>query len=225
MVSSPSRYTVKDVMTSTVVAVPRDAPFKEIATVMRQRRITGVPVLDSRNRVLGVVTEADLLRKEELRDKEPMLLDEQQRLGDYAKAGAVNAADLMTSPAITTTSAATLPQAARLMAVHGYKRLPVVDDAGVLRGIISRADLLKVFLRPDDDIASEIRREVVNRLFPLSRHSINVDVSQGHATLQGLVEDIEPLPLAERLTQAVEGVVDVRCHLAATQQATDNPPP
>ncbi len=225
MVSSPSRYTVEDVMTSTVVAVTRDAPFKEIATAMRQRYITGVPVLDNRKRVLGVVSEADLLRKEELRDKEPMLLDEQQRLGDYAKAGAVSAADLMTSPAVTITSAATLPQAARLMAVHGYKRLPVVDDAGVLCGIISRADLLKVFLRPDDDIASEIRREVVNRLFPLSRHSISVDVSQGHATLQGVVDDVTPVPLAERLAQAVEGVVEVHCHLVTTKQTTTSSSP
>lgn len=225
MVSSPSRYTVKDVMTETVVAVLRDAPFKEIATAMRQRHITGLPVLDRHNRVLGVVSEADLLRKEELRNREPTLLDEQQRLGDYAKADAVNAADLMTSPAVTTTAAATLPQAARLMAVHGYKRLPVVDDTGVLCGIVSRADLLKVFLRPDDDIASEIRRDVVNRLFPLSRHSISVEVNQGHATLRGVVDDLGQLPVAERLTQAVEGVVDVRCHLTTTRGTTSNPPP
>ena len=155
-------HTVNDVMTSTVVAVGLEAQFKEIVTAMRQWRVTSVPVLEGEGQVVGVVSEADLLPKEELRDKEPTLIDQKERLTDYAKAGAVTARDLMSSPAVTVLKEATLPEAARLMARHQVKRLPVVDGRGLLKGIVSRADLLKVFLRTDDDLAGEVRRDVGN---------------------------------------------------------------
>ncbi|MEU0735228.1 BON domain-containing protein, partial [Streptomyces lavendulocolor] len=110
---------------------------------------------------------------------------------------------------------ATLPRAARLMAEHRVKRLPVVDEQGILKGIVSRSDLLKVFLRTDDDLASEVRRDVVDRFFPVSRGGIRVDVDNGCVTLTGSVRDATLIPVAERLTRAVEGVVDVRCDLVA----------
>ncbi|MFJ6939714.1 BON domain-containing protein [Streptomyces sp. NPDC101132] len=102
------------------------------------------------------------------------------------------------------------------MAEHRVKRLPVVDADGTLVGIVSRADLLEVFLRSDDDLVSEIRREVVDRLFPLSRKAVKVTVTQGVATLTGEVRDEHLIPLAERTARAVEGVVDVRCRLRAS---------
>ncbi|AWZ09984.1 hypothetical protein DRB96_01645 [Streptomyces sp. ICC1] len=80
-------------------------------------------------------------------------------------------------------------------------------------GIVSRADLLKVFLRPDDDLAAEIRGEVVDRLFPVSHRGVKVDVTHGVATLTGSVRDTQLIPVATRLSQAVEGVVSVNCHL------------
>ncbi|MGA5421491.1 CBS domain-containing protein [Streptomyces lavendulocolor] len=210
-----SPHTVNDVMTSTVVAVGLDAQFKEIVAAMRKWRVTAVPVLEGEGRVVGVVSEADLLAKEELRDEELTMTGQKQHLADYAKAGAVTARDLMSAPAVTVAAGATLPRAARLMAEHRVKRLPVVDEQGILKGIVSRSDLLKVFLRTDDDLASEVRRDVVDRFFPVSRGGIRVDVEKGCVTLTGSVRDATLIPVAERLTRAVEGVVDVRCDLIA----------
>lgn len=106
------------------------------------------------------------------------------------------------------------------MADRHIKRLPVVDADGTLKGIVSRADLLKVFLRTDEDLATEIRDTVVDRLFPLSREAVEVTVVQGIATLTGGVADPDLIPLAERLTGSVEGIVDVRCRLNHPAEAS-----
>ncbi|MFE3493106.1 CBS domain-containing protein [Streptomyces sp. NPDC059175] len=216
MVSTP--YTVGDVMTRTVVAVEREAPFKEIVAAMEQWKVTAVPVVEGEGRVVGVVSEADLLPKEEFRDTEPGLIEQMRNLGDTAKAGAVRAGDLMTTPAVTIRADAPLPQAARTMIRQRIKRLPVVDADGTLQGILSRADLLKVFLRPDDDLADEVRREVVDRLFPVSRHGVRVDVTDGVVTLTGTVRDGTLIPVAARLAHAVDGVVEVKCLLTCPQE-------
>ncbi|MFE1383395.1 CBS domain-containing protein [Streptomyces sp. NPDC058740] len=208
-------FTVADVMTNKVVAVLPGAEFKEIVTAMERWKVTAVPVVEGEGRVLGVVSEADLLLKEEFHDHRLGLIEQMRRLDATAKAGSHRAEDLMTSPAVTVVPEASLPRAARLMATHHVKRLPVVDASGVIQGIVSRADLLKVFLRSDDDLAAEVRRDVVEQLFPLSRHRIDVHVDDGVVTLSGEVRDSTRIALAERLSQAVEGVVDVRCELTA----------
>ncbi|WP_405628336.1 CBS domain-containing protein [Streptomyces sp. NBC_01174] len=208
-----SPHRVSDVMTRTVVAVGLDARFKEIVTAIDQWQVTAVPVLEGEGRVVGVVSEADLLPKEELREEDATMIGQRDRLTDYAKAGALTARDLMSSPAVTVPLDATLPEAARLMARHEIKRLPVVDGEGVLKGIVSRADLLKVFLRTDEEIAAEVREEVVDRLFPVSRRNVRVEVAEGRVTITGAVRDASLIPVAERLAGAVEGVVDATCHL------------
>ncbi|MGW1316403.1 CBS domain-containing protein [Streptomyces sp. NPDC002426] len=208
-----SPHRVSDVMTRTVVAVGLDARFKEIVTAIDQWQVTAVPVLEGEGRVVGVVSEADLLPKEELREEDATMIGQRDRLTDYAKAGALTARDLMSSPAVTVPLDATLPEAARLLARHGIKRLPVVDGEGVLKGIVSRADLLKVFLRTDEEIAAEVREEVVDRLFPVSRRNVSVEVADGRVTITGTVRDASLIPVAERLAGAVEGVVDAACHL------------
>lgn len=121
----------------------------------------------------------------------------------------------MTSPAVTVAPEASLPQAARLMASHHVKRLPVVGTSGTIQGIVSRSDLLKVFLRPDEDLAAEVRSDVVEHFFPLSQSQVDVRVDAGVVTLSGEVRDSTLIPLAARLARAVEGVVDVRCELTA----------
>lgn len=173
--------------------------------------VAAVPVIEGEGHVVGVVSEADLLRKEEFHGHRIGLIEQMYRPGDTIKAGAVRAEELMTSPAITVKPEVSLPQAARLMAGQRVKRLPVVDADGNLKGIVSRADLLKVFLRSDDELALEIRREVVNRLFPAS--SVIVSVTWGVATLTGRVRDATLIPVAARLAQSVEGVVGVECRL------------
>ncbi|MDR6975982.1 CBS domain-containing protein [Streptomyces sp. 3330] len=206
-------HIVSDVMTQTVVAVGRDAQFKEIVRTMEQWSVSAIPVLEGEGRVIGVVSEADLLPKEEFRDSDPSLFDQRGRLSDVAKAGAATAGDLMSTPAVTVRPGATLAQAARIMAVRHVKRLPVVDDVGILQGIVSRADLLKVFLRSDEDIEEEVRRTVVSYLFPAFSHAVHVEVHDGVVTLRGRIRDTSLIPVAARLVRAVEGVVDVEPHL------------
>ncbi|MGV9343584.1 CBS domain-containing protein [Streptomyces spiralis] len=209
-----SQYTVGDVMTPTVVALAGGATFKEIARTMRQWGVSAMPVLDGFGRVVGVVSEADLLRKEEFRDSDPDWPGERPRPADAARARAVTAEELMSTPAVTVHPGAGLARAARLMARHGVKRLPVVGDDGVLTGIVSRCDLLKVFLRSDEDIAEEVRRQVVAGRFPVTPDALRVTVREGVVTLTGRVPDTSLMPLAVRLVRSVEGVVDVRCLLA-----------
>ncbi|MEV8550189.1 CBS domain-containing protein [Streptomyces glaucescens] len=210
-----SPHIVSDVMTHTVVAVGRDASFKEIVELMRQWRVSALPVLAGEGRVIGVVSEADLLPKEEFRDSDPDRFTQMRRLPDLAKAGALTAGELMSTPAVTVHADATLAQAARVMAQRQVKRLPVVNGEGLLEGVVSRGDLLKVFLRSDDDIAEEVRREIVAALFPPPLPRVRVDVSDGVVTLTGRVGNTALVPVAARLARAVEGVVDVECHLTS----------
>ncbi|MFB9350478.1 CBS domain-containing protein [Streptomyces heliomycini] len=216
-------HIVSDVMTQTVVAVGRDAPFKEIVRTMEQWKVSAMPVLEGEGRVVGVVSEADLLPKEEFRDNDPILFEQRRRLSDVAKAGAVTAAELMSAPAITVHPDATLAQAARIMAVRHVKRLPVVDDVGMLQGLVSRADLLKVFLRPDEEIEEEVRRTVVSYLFPAVSHALHVNVHEGVVTLRGHIQDTSLISVAVRLVRAVEGVVDVEPRLTGEPADRDGP--
>ncbi|WP_426367906.1 CBS domain-containing protein [Streptomyces sp. E-08] len=216
-------FTVADVMTRKVVAVLPGAEFKEIVTAMERWKVTAVPVVEGEGRVVGVVSEADLLVKEEFHDHRLGLVEQMRHLDATAKAGSRRAEDLMTSPAVTVAPEASLPQAARLMAAHHVKRLPVVDTTGAIQGIVSRADLLKVFLRPDDDLAAEVRHDVIEQLFPLSHRKVGVRVDAGVVTLSGEVGDSALIPLAARLARAVEGVVDVRCDLSARGRTQPHP--
>lgn len=213
--TEPHRYTVADVMTRTVVTVTAGAEFKEIVAAMHKWKVSAVPVIEGEGRVVGVVSEADLLLKEEFHEHRLGLIEQWQRQGDTAKAGSTRAAELMTSPAVTVRAGATLSQAARLMAGKRVKRLPVVSAGGTLEGIVSRGDLLKVFLRSDEDLAAQIRREVVVPLFPLSHRDVTISVTAGVVTLSGAVRDSRLIPVAARLAEGVEGVVGVACELTA----------
>ncbi|MFF1296346.1 MULTISPECIES: CBS domain-containing protein [unclassified Streptomyces] len=202
---SESPYTVSDVMTHTVVAVGSEAPFKEIVELLDQWKVSAVPVLAGEGRVVGVVSEADLLPKEEVRDSDDV------EFAERAKAGAVTAGELMSAPAVTVHADATVAEAARIMARRHVKRLPVVDRIGILQGVVSRSDLLKVFLRTDAEIAGEIRHSVLNRL-PVTT-PLTVEVSEGVVTLGGSMPERGLEPVLARAMRAVEGVVDVRVEL------------
>ncbi|WP_438295501.1 CBS domain-containing protein [Streptomyces sp. HUAS TT7] len=207
-----SQYTVSDVMTHTAVAVGRKASYKEIVEVMHEWKVSALPVLEGEGRVVGVVSEADLLVKEQFRRADPVPLE---RAEEAAKAAAVLAEDLMSSPAVTVHPAATVSEAARIMARKGVKRLPVVNDIGMLEGVVSRSDLLKVFLRPDEEIEDEIRTAVLGELTPPAH--IACSVKEGIATLRiGRRGNRALVPLLARAVRAVEGVVDVRTQLEGT---------
>lgn len=215
-----SPHIVRDVMTRDVAVVGRDAAFKDIVRTLQDRQVSALPVVDGGGRVLGVVSEADLLHKEEFRDSDPDQYTQLRRLSDLAKAGSVTAGELMTRPALTVTADATLAQAARTMARARVKRLPVVDADGRLEGVVSRVDLLKVFLRGDEEIAEEVRREVVAYLFPEPGPAVRVDVLDGVVRLGGQIRDKSLVPVAARLVRAVEGVVDVVFELDGKDTST-----
>lgn len=206
MYNSPR--TVGDVMTHKVVAVSPDTTFKEIVATLEKWEVSAVPVLQGDGRVVGMVSEADLLHKEQLRDSEPGRFGSVHTLSDVTKAEAVTAGHLMTSPAVCVHTGTTLAQAARVMAQRGVKRLPVTDAEDRLSGIVSRGDLLGVFLRPDPEIAAEVREEVVHALFP-DEAGPRVDVHEGVVWLTGRVREPGLIPVAGRLARTVEGVVDV----------------
>jgi CBS domain-containing protein len=215
-----SPHIVRDVMTRDVAVVGSDAAFKEIVRILHERKVSALPVVDGGGQVLGVVSEADLLHKEEFRDSDPDRYTQLRRLSDMAKAGSVTAGELMTRPALTVTADATLAQAARTMARARVKRLPVVDTDGRLEGVVSRVDLLKVFLRDDEDIAEEVRREVVAYLFPAPGSAVRVNVLDGVVHLGGRIRDESLVPAAARLVRAVEGVVDVEFELDEPRTST-----
>ncbi|MET8581456.1 CBS domain-containing protein [Streptomyces collinus] len=197
-----SPLVVSDVMTHRVVALRTGAGFKDIARTMREWGVSALPVLDDAGRVVGVVSEADLLP-------------------NVHKEDAVTAGELMSAPAVTVAPGVALARAARIMARGRVKRLPVVDREGRLKGIVSRSDLLKVFLRDDADIAGEVRREVVARLFGTDAEPLGVEVRDGVVTLTGRTHLTALIPLATHLTRTVPGVVAVRCELTGAPRPLD----
>lgn len=204
---------VAEVMTYNVVAVRREAEFKEIVAVMHRRRVSAFPVLDAGDRVIGVVSEADLLPREAYPAR-PAAARHEQRRRVPAKAGALTAAELMTSPAITITADATVTEAARVMHSHKVKRLPVVDENQRLVGIVSRVDLLGVYDRPDAQIQAEIVERVLAGEFVFDPREFTVAVSGGVVTISGKLEAQEvALSLLETIWD-VAGVVDVRDRLS-----------
>ena len=188
------RTKVRDVMTTRVVAVRRNATFKDIATLLTEYRVSAFPVLDDDGKVIGVVSEADMLSKEAL---VAAMGVQAARLGriagspyhdEFAKAAAVTAADLMTKPPVVVTPDEPVTSAARLMYHGRVKRLPVVGEKGQLVGIVSRADVLSVYSRPDSEIQQEITKNVIQNEFFADPDQFAVSVKDGIVTLEGYPE-------------------------------------
>ena len=206
--------TVKDVMSALPVWVSETASFREIATKLRDCRVSAFPVLDAHGKVTGVVSEADLLVKEAVLGVPggiAGLLTGLLHRAAQAKAGGVTAADLMTSPAVTISPDDTVEHAARLMYDRKVKRLPVVDQAGRLVGIISRTDILAVFDRTDAEIREEIMTQVIAGRSEPSQYS--VIVKDGVVTLEGSPETVAIGRDLIARSHHVQGVVAVRDRL------------
>jgi CBS domain-containing protein len=198
-------WTVDDVMTKAVVSVQEIATYRSVVDLLVDRRFSAVPVVDAFRRVSGVVSEADLVRKIEYAgDEEPRLFESRRRRGDRGKALARTAADLMSAPAVTVLTGRSIVATARLMDSEKVKRLPVVDDLGRLVGIVTRSDLLKVHLRPDDDIRADVEAGALASLA-----DVKAQVSDGVVTLDGQVAQASTAEEAGRLARLVPGVVDV----------------
>ena len=205
------RRKVKDVMTRTVAVVAADTPFKEVARRLAEHRVAALPVIDARDRAIGIVSEADLLVKEE-----HIGLDRRGRRAtaeDLRKSTATTAREVMTSPAVTIGPDAPLADAARVMHERGFRSLPVVDADGRVIGIVARRDLLKAFLRTDLEIRAEIDDEIIRDQMWLEPGRVRVQVEQGVVALQGQVERASLIPILVRLAEGVDGVVRVEARL------------
>lgn len=205
--------TVRDVMTRRVVSVRESASFKEMADMLRRSRISAFPVLDRSDRVVGVVSEADLLVKEAVQEAGTSILAALRHVHEEDKAKGVTAADLMTRPAITIGPDAPVAEAARLMYDRRVKRLPVVNAAGRLLGIISRVDVLAVFGRADGEIRAEVMHRVLPELAPGRPGDVDVTVHDGIVTLSGAAQDDTVRRSVLDAVRHVQGVVAVRDRL------------
>ena len=204
--------TVQDVMTTDVVAVKQDASFKDIATMLGRHRVSAFPVVDDDGKVIGVVSEADLLPKEALvagSGLPPGRLSVMLRHKEFSKAGGITVTDVMTRPAVTVTADEPVTSAARLMYSCKVKRLPVVDAGGRLVGIVSRADVLSVYGRPDEEIWIEVR-QVIRNDFLSDPARFTVTVKDGVVTIAGRPETAESGRGIVSGIWHVEGVVSVR---------------
>ncbi len=216
-------HRVRDVMTTSVITVDRITPYKEIVGLLAKHHISSVPVLILGRHVAGVVSDADLMAVEDKRDRDArrraqgglhLHLTRQKHWG-------LTAEELMTSPAITIHADASLPAAARKMNTHHLKRLLVVKPDGTLEGIVSRRDLLSVFLRPDEDIATEVR-EMLTQILLADPAAVTVRVHNGIVTLTGEPDfggQRDLIPVAVRLTWDIDGVVDVVNKIGAASPA------
>jgi len=206
--------TVHDVMTTTVVAVKQGASYKEMAALLRKYRVSAFPVLDDDQKVIGIVSEADLLAKAALNADRGGAITAMVHHKELEKADGVTARDLMTSNVVTVKPDDTVEQAARLMYHLQVKRLPVVDAGGCLVGIVSRADLLTVFDRPDQEIRAEIVDDVILREFLIDPALFTVTVADGVVTVTGTPETAELGRNLMNRIQHVTGVVAVRDELS-----------
>jgi CBS domain-containing protein len=210
-------------MVTSVVAAHEGAVFKEIVDALIRNRVSAVPVIADDRRVLGVVSEADLLARV---SKAHLTLPRGHRLSAHSeerrKLHAATASALMTSPAYVIAPHASIADAAWHAARNRVRRLPVVDDNGVLVGIVTRSDLLRGFLRPDEDIRDDITQNLIVGAFMLDPNSVEVSVEEGVVTLRG---QVERRSIALEIVDNVRnwsGVVDVDDKL--TYQTDDTQP-
>ncbi len=203
---------VKDVMTKQVVTVRPRTPLKDVARTMVARRVSGMPVVDDDGSVLGVVSEGDILVKERGRPGTGSLLDHLLEVNGHeaGKHEARDAADAMTSPPVTIRPDRPVAEAASLMLDRCVNRLPVIDKHGKLVGIVTRADLVRAFVREDEAIEHEIREDVILRTLWSTPERFRIDVDGGEVTIEGVVSDAESAEMLARFVERVPGVIGIR---------------
>jgi CBS-domain-containing membrane protein len=196
-----------------------------MATRLREHRVSAFPVLDEDNKVVGLVSEADLLTKEALEFSATGRVSGMLHHREQAKAAATTAADLMTKPPVTVGPDEFVSHAARLMYARKVKRLPVVDDDGRLIGIVSRADVLSVYNRPDSDIRREILDNVILGTLLCDPAKFTVTVKDGIVTIEGMPETARVGHDMIEEIRHVEAVVAVRDRLSYPDARPVSPGP
>ncbi|MGZ8595817.1 MAG: CBS domain-containing protein [Actinomycetota bacterium] len=195
-------------MTRTVVTAPEEAPFKELVQVMREYRVSALPIVDADGSIVGVVSEADLLLKEAPDILTPHVFEGKVHREERRKAEGKVARDLMTRPAITIGPDAPVTEAAKMMHERHVKRLPVVDELGRIAGVVSRVDLLADYLRDDAEILEDVRTILYRELL-IEEHAVTATVDQGVVRLEGQLERRTMVPSIWDRVRSVEGVVGI----------------
>lgn len=209
---------VGNLMVGEVVSVVPSTPFKEVAKRLAEHDISGVPVLDEEDRVVGVISESDLLAHQASAGgpaRDATMPDYRARSSDTGGPDAPTAEQLMSVPAVTVHAHDTVTEAARTMLRHNVERLPVLDEENRLVGIVTRRDLLQVFLRPDQEIRRRVIEEVLVDTLGLAPDAVEVHVVDGTVTLEGTLEKPNEIPVLRRLTEQMDGVVSVVDHVTA----------
>ncbi|MCX5610753.1 MULTISPECIES: CBS domain-containing protein [unclassified Streptomyces] len=203
---------VADLMTDEVVSVAPDTAFKDVAKLLAQHGVSGLPVLDDEDRVVGVVSQTDILAR-----AAPAPHPAEQTT---PPAGPPTAGGVMSTPAVTVHAEETAADAARLMTRRGIERLPVVDEEDRLVGIVTRRDLLRLFVRPDSEIRRRVTDEVLTEILGVPTGDIDVHVVDGFVTLDGRVERRSQLPALLSLVERLDGVVAVASRVEARTDDT-----
>jgi CBS domain-containing protein len=207
---------VKDLMTTDVLTVQTSTLLKDAAALLAQHRISGLPVVDGERRVLGVLSEGDILYKESDTSGRPNLLERLLAPGTRPielKLAARTVGQAMSAPALTIGPRRPVTEAATMMIEEGVNRLPVVDHNERLMGIVTRADLVRAFVRPDEAIEREIREDVIHRILWLEPEQLAITVSGGEVELTGQVETKTDAELIPSFVRRVPGVVGVTSKL------------
>jgi CBS-domain-containing membrane protein len=215
--------TVRDVMSTHVIAARQGASFKDMAAMLRNQRVSAFPVIDDDNKVIGVVSETDLLTKEALEGTVPTTLQSMTRQRVQSQVDGVTAADLMTKPAVTIGPDEPVSHAARLMYNQRVKRLPVISDDGVLIGIVTRSDVLSVYSRPDAEIQREVIQDLILSTYQFDPSRFTVTVKDGIVTIEGTPETtVAGLDIIGAVRH-MEGVVAVRDRLSYPSDTPHGP--
>lgn len=210
--------TIADVMTKPVFTVRRDTPLKDVARLLIDNGVSGVPVVDDDGTVAGIVSEADFLVKEqgagEIRHRRLARL-----LGETAETrhqldvlAARNAGEAMTTPAVTIEASRSIREAAAVMTSGRVNRLPVTEH-GRLVGIVARADLVRAYVRTDEELVRTIRDDVLLRILWLDPAAFEVAVVNGEATIEGHVERRSTAEIIEETVRMVPGIVAVNAEI------------
>ena len=217
--------TIRDVMTTPVVGVRPETPLREVAQLLIDHRISGLPVVNEDGTVVGIVSEADFLIKEQGADAVRhrrlawILGESRESRSQLAKVAALTAGEAMTAPAITVSSNCRMAEAAAIMTSHRVNRLPVVED-GRLVGIVTRADLVRAYVRTDDELANTIRDDVLLRILSVDPAMFTVDVVDGVASISGHVERRWTAQMVEQAVGMVPGILNVHTDVTWTLDDT-----
>lgn len=192
-------------MTRDLATITGEETLKVAARMMVDRKVSGLPVVDGNGRLVGVITEGDILHQETLRNPSTTLRGLFRRAVDFSR----TVSDAMATKVVSISPDSDHTEAARLMESAGVKGLPVVTTDGSLVGIISRSDVLKIFVRPDSEIKEEVVAEVIERILWLNPQTVKVSARDGLVTLSGEVPARSDTRILEEMTKRVDGVVDV----------------